>query len=119
MSREKDLAKKVALRIKRKKRVRSNIFGTAEKPRVSIFKSNRYVSAQAINDVEGVTLAAVSSKTMGLNVNKENAGKVAAQLAENLKAAGIESVVYDRNGYLYHGVVAAFADGLRANGIKL
>lgn len=119
MSREKDLAKKVALRIKRKKRVRSNIFGTAEKPRVSIFKSNKYVSAQAINDVEGVTLAAVSSKAMGLNVNKENAVKVAAQLAENLKAAGIEAVVYDRNGYLYHGVVAAFADALRENGIKL
>ena len=119
MSREKDLAKKVALRIKRKKRVRSNIFGTAEKPRVSIFKSNKYVSAQAINDVEGVTLAAVSSKAMGLNVNKENAIKVAAQLAENLKAAGIEKVVYDRNGYLYHGVVAAFADALRENGIKL
>ena len=119
MSRIKDLAKKNALRIKRKKRVRGSIFGTAEKPRVSIFKSNRYVSAQAINDVEGVTLAAVSSKAMGLNVNKENAVKVAAQLAENLKAAGIESVVYDRNGYLYHGVVAAFADALRDNGIKL
>lgn len=119
MSREKDLAKKNALRIKRKKRVRSNIFGTAEKPRVSIFKSNKYVSAQAINDVEGVTLAAVSSKAMGLNVNKENAIKVAAQLAENLKTAGIEKVVYDRNGYLYHGVVAAFADALRENGIKL
>ena len=119
MSRIKDLAKKNALRIKRKKRVRGSIFGTAEKPRVSIFKSNRYVSAQAINDVEGVTLAAVSSKAMGLNVNKENAVKVAAQLAENLKAAGIESVVYDRNGYLYHGVVAAFADSLRENGIKL
>ncbi len=119
MSRIKDLAKKNALRIKRKKRVRSNIFGTAEKPRVSIFKSNKYVSAQAINDVEGVTLAAVSSKAMGLNVNKENAVKVAAQLAENLKAAGIEAVVYDRNGYLYHGVVAAFADSLRENGIKL
>ena len=119
MSREKDLAKKVALRIKRKKRVRGNIFGTAEKPRVSIFKSNRYVSAQAINDVEGVTLAAVSSKAMGLNVNKENAVKVAAQLAENLKTAGIETVVYDRNGYLYHGVVAAFADALRENGINL
>lgn len=119
MSREKDLAKKIALRIKRKKRVRSSIFGTAEKPRVSIFKSNKYVSAQAINDVEGVTLAAISSKAMGLNVNKENAVKVAAQFAESLKAAGIESVVYDRNGYLYHGVVAAFADGLRANGIKL
>ena len=119
MSRIKDLAKKNALRIKRKKRVRGSIFGTAEKPRVSIFKSNKYVSAQAINDVEGVTLAAVSSKAMGLNVNKENAVKVAAQLAENLKAAGIESVVYDRNGYLYHGVVAAFADALRDNGIKL
>ena len=119
MSRIKDLAKKNALRIKRKKRVRGNIFGTAEKPRVSIFKSNKYVSAQAINDVEGVTLAAVSSKAMGLNVNKENAIKVAAQLAENLKTAGIEKVVYDRNGYLYHGVVAAFADALRDNGIKL
>ena len=119
MSREKDLAKKNALRIKRKKRVRSNIFGTTEKPRVSIFKSNKYVSAQAINDVEGVTLAAVSSKAMGLNVNKENAIKVAAQLAENLKTAGIEKVVFDRNGYLYHGVVAAFADALRENGIKL
>jgi len=119
MSREKDLAKKIALRIKRKKRVRGSIFGTAEKPRVSIFKSNKYVSAQAINDVEGITLAAVSSKAMGLNVNKENAVKVAAQLAENLKTAGIETVVYDRNGYLYHGVVAAFADALRENGIKL
>ncbi len=119
MSREKDIAKKNALRIKRKKRVRGNIFGTAEKPRVSIFKSNKYVSAQAINDVEGVTLAAVSSKAMGLNVNKENAIKVAAQLAENLKTAGIEKVVFDRNGYLYHGVVAAFADALRDNGIKL
>ena len=119
MSRIKDLAKKNALRIKRKKRVRGSIFGTAEKPRVSIFKSNKYVSAQAINDVEGITLAAVSSKAMGLNVNKENAVKVAAQLAEAFKAAGIETVVYDRNGYLYHGVVAAFADALRANGIKL
>ena len=119
MSREKDLAKKVALRIKRKKRVRASISGTNDKPRVSIFKSNKYISAQAINDVEGRTLAAVSSKAMGLNVNKENAVKVAAQLAENLKAAGIEAVVYDRNGYLYHGVVAAFADSLRENGIKL
>ena len=119
MSRIKDLAKKNALRIKRKKRVRGSIFGTAEKPRVSIFKSNKYVSAQAINDVEGVTLAAVSSQAMGLSINKVNAVKVAAKLAENLKAAGIETVVYDRNGYLYHGVVAAFADALRDNGIKL
>jgi len=118
MSRAKDIAKKNALRIKRKRRVRGSIFGTDSKPRVTITKSNKYLSAQAINDVEGVTLAAVSSN-MGLNVNKENAVKVAAQFAENLKAAGIETVVYDRNGYLYHGVVAAFADALRDNGIKL
>lgn len=64
-------------------------------------------------------MAAISSKAMGLNVNKENAIKVAAQFAEALKTAGIEKVVYDRNGYLYHGVVAAFADALRENGIKL
>lgn len=119
MSRAKDIAKKNTLRIRRKKRVRSNIHGTAEMPRVTIFKSNKYLSAQAINDVEGVTLAAVNSQSMNLNVNKENAVKVAAQFAETLKAAGIETVVYDRNGYLYHGVVATFADTLRDNGIKL
>jgi large subunit ribosomal protein L18 len=119
MSRAKDLAKKNSLRIKRKRRVRGNIFGTAAKPRVSVFKSNKYLSAQAINDVEGITLAAVSSKAMNLNVNKENAVKVAVQFAETLKAAGIDTVVFDRNGYLYHGVVAAFADTLRDNGIKL
>lgn len=119
MSRAKDIARKTALRTRRKKRVRGSIFGTAEMPRVSVFKSNKYISAQAINDVEGVTLASVSSQAMGLNVNRENAAKVAAQFAENLKAAGVETVVYDRNGYLYHGVVAAFADALRDNGIKL
>lgn len=119
MSRAKDLAKKNALRARRKRRVRGSILGTSERPRVTIFKSNKYLSAQAINDVEGVTLAAVSSQNMGLRVSKENAVKVAAQFAENLKSAGIETVVYDRNGYLYHGVVAAFAEALRENGIKL
>lgn len=119
MSRAKDLAKKNSLRLRRKRRVRGNISGTAAMPRVTIFKSNRYLSAQAINDVEGVTLASVSSQTMNLNVNKDNAVKVAAQFAENLKAAQIDTVVFDRNGYLYHGVVAAFADALRDNGIKL
>lgn len=119
MSRAKDIAKKNSLRVIRKRRVRGNINGTAETPRVTIFKSNRYLSAQAINDVAGVTLAAASSKTLGLNANKESATKMGAQFAENLKAAGVESVVFDRNGYLYHGVVAAFADALRDNGIKL
>lgn len=119
MSRAKDLAKKNSLRIKRKKRVRGKISGTASRPRVTVFKSNRYLSAQAINDVEGVTLASVNSKALNLSVSKENATKVAAQFAENLKAANITEVVFDKNGYLYHGVVAAFADALRDNGIKL
>lgn len=119
MSRAKDIAKKNSLRIKRKRRVRGKISGTAEKPRVSIFKSNRFISAQAINDVEGVTLASVNSKSMDLRANKEDAVKVAAQFAETLKAAGINTIVFDRNGYLYHGVVAAFAQSLRDNGINL
>src|SRR5574344_2625732 len=119
MSREKDLAKKIALRIKRKKRVRATVFGTADKPRVSIFKSNKFISAQAIDDVTGRTLASISSQTLGLVGNKENAVKVGTEFASKLKAVGIEVVVFDRNGYLYHGVVAAFADALRENGIKL
>lgn len=119
MSRAKDLAKKNSLRAIRKRRVRGNISGTAQTPRVSIFKSNKYLSAQAIDDVAGVTLAAVNSKALDLSVNKENAVKVAAQFAETLKSNNIETVVFDRNGYLYHGVVAAFADALRDNGIKL
>ncbi len=119
MSRAKDIAKKNSLRAIRKRRVRGNISGTAETPRVTVFKSNRYLSAQAINDVDGVTLASVNSKALGLSANKENAVKVAVTFAENLKAAGVETVVFDRNGYLYHGVVAAFADALRDNGIKL
>jgi large subunit ribosomal protein L18 len=119
MSRVKDIAKKNSSRIIRKKRVRGSIKGTAQTPRVSVFKSNRYLSAQAIDDVAGVTLAAINSKALNLSVSRENAAKVAAQFAEKLKAAGIETVKFDRNGYLYHGVVAAFADGLRENGIKL
>jgi large subunit ribosomal protein L18 len=119
MSRAKDLAKKNALRLRRKRRVRGNISGCAEMPRLSIFKSNKYFYAQAIDDVTGNTLAAVDSRALKLSVNKENVGKVAAALAETLKSKNIESVVFDRNGYLYHGVVATFADALRDNGIKL
>ena len=119
MSRAKDLAKKNSLRLRRKKRVRGNISGTATLPRLSIFKSNKYFYAQAIDDVANVTLASVDSRVLKLVVNKENVVKVGASMAENLKAKNIESIVFDRNGYLYHGVVAAFADALRDNGIKV
>ena len=119
MSRAKDLAKKNFLRTKRRKRVRGSISGCADMPRVTVFKSNRYLSAQAIDDIAGNTLAALCSSTMKLNATKENAVKVGAAFAEKLKEKNIESVVFDRNGYLYHGVIKAFADALRDNGIKL
>ena len=119
MSRAKDLAKKNALRLRRKRRGRGNISGTADMPRLSIFKSNKYFYAQAIDDVNGNTLTAVNSRALKLSVNKESVVQVAAAMAENLKAKNIESVVFDRNGYLYHGVVASFADALRDNGIKV
>ena len=113
------LKRKLALRVKRKKRVRADIFGTIERPRISFFKSNRYVYAQAIDDVNGVTLASVDGKKLAGNASKEGATQVAKVLAETVKAQNLTKVVYDRNGYLYHGVVASFADGLRANGIAL
>ncbi len=120
MSRAKDINKKNLLRIKRKRRVRGNIdSGTTNRPRVSVFKSNKYLSAQAIDDITGNTVASVHSKTMGLNVCVENAIKIGEQFATNLKDAKIDTIVFDRNGYLYHGVVKQFAETLRENGIKV
>ncbi|WP_200763184.1 50S ribosomal protein L18 [Nitrosophilus alvini] len=110
--------KKNQLRIKRKRRVRGKIRGTETLPRVTVFKSNRHFYAQAIDDDKSHTIAYADGSKMGLRANKEDVKKVAAALAEQLKAKGIETIVFDRNGYLYHGVVASFADALRENGIK-
>ncbi len=110
--------RKNRLRIKRKRRVRGKITGTAQRPRLSVFKSNRHFYAQAIDDTKGHTLAYADGAKMGLRANKEDVKKVAADMAEKLKALGIETIVFDRNGFLYHGVVASFADALRENGIK-
>jgi large subunit ribosomal protein L18 len=119
MSRIKDLSKKISLRLRRKRRIRGKISGCADVPRLSVFKSNKYFYAQAIDDVTGNTLASVNSRMMKLTVNKANMAQIAVKMAENLKAKNIESIVLDRNGYLYHGVVASFADALRDNGIKV
>ncbi len=113
------LKRKLNLRAKRKRRVRAKIFGTSELVRVSIFKSNRAVYAQAIDDVNGVTLASVDGNKLGLKANKEGAAELAKVFAETLKSKDLNKIVFDRNGYLYHGVVAAFAQGLRDNGITL
>lgn len=108
-------------RTRRKRRVRAKISGTAERPRISVVRSNRGVSAQLIDDIAGKTLVSVNwtedalKKLSGI----EQAGKAGELLAERAKAAGVESAVFDRNGFLYHGRVKAFADGVREGGLSV
>ncbi len=110
--------RKNKLRAQRKARVRGKIFGTDTLPRLSVFKSNKHFYAQAINDTDGVTLASVDGRKLGLKANQEDVKKIAAEMAKNLASKNIENVVFDRNGYLYHGVIKSFADALREAGIK-
>jgi len=112
------LKSKVANRLKRKRRIRAKISGSATLPRVSVFKSNRYLSVQAIDDVTSTTLCALNSKSINQKANKEGAAALGEAFAATLKAANISEIVFDRNGYQYHGVIAAFGDALRANEIK-
>ena len=107
-------------RLRRRRRVRAKVRGTAERPRLSVFRSNKGVQAQVIDDVAGHTLAAVSwteaeLKSLGTMDQAKKAGEL---LADRAKAAGIETVVFDRGGYRYHGRVKALADGARENGLK-
>ena len=112
---------KKAMRLKRHIRVRGKISGTAERPRLNVFRSNANIYAQIIDDVNGVTL--VSANTLekgfeGATGNAEAAKKVGTVLAERAKAKGIEEVVFDRGGYVYHGRVAALAEGAHEGGLK-
>ena len=112
---------KKAMRLKRHVRVRGKISGTPERPRLNVFRSNANIYAQIIDDVNGVTL--VSANTLekeleGSTGNCEGAKKVGQVLAERAKAKGIEEVVFDRGGYVYHGRVAALAEGAREGGLK-
>ena len=108
-------------RIKRHKRVRGKISGTAERPRLSVFRSESNIYAQIIDDVAGNTLVAASSVEKafeGNGGNIEAAKKVGAMIAERALAKGIEEVVFDRGGYVYHGRVKALAEGAREGGLK-
>ena len=112
---------KNAMRLKRHVRVRGKISGTPECPRLNVFRSNANIYAQIIDDVNGVTL--VSANTLekdfeGATGNVEAAKKVGTILAERAKAKGIEQVVFDRGGYIYHGRVAALAEGAREAGLN-
>ena len=110
--------KKIERRIKIKFRIRKNVNGTAERPRLSVFRSNKQIYAQVINDLTGKTLASASSLGLEAMPKKEQAAKVGELLAEKAQAAGITQVVFDRNGYLYHGRVKELADGARKGGLK-
>ena len=110
--------KKVERRIKIKFRIRKSVNGTAERPRLSVFRSNKQIYVQVINDVTGTTLASASSIGLEAMPKIEQAQKVGALVAEKAKAAGITTVVFDRNGYLYHGRVKALADAAREGGLN-
>lgn len=108
-------------RFKRKMHIRKRIFGTAGCPRMTVFRSNKNISVQVIDDEKGFTLASVSTlekDLSSLRSNIEGGSKVGEEIGRRLKEKNIEAVVFDRNGYLYHGVVKAVADGARKAGIK-
>jgi large subunit ribosomal protein L18 len=112
---------KPARRLKRRRRVRAKIIGTAERPRISVFRSNRGIFAQLIDDSAGRTIAAVAwteepLRSLSRAEQSDAAGKL---LAERAKAAGIERAVFDRGGYQYHGRVRAFAEGVREGGLAV
>lgn len=110
-------------RIRIKQRIRSSLVGTSETPRLSVFRSNKQIYAQVINDKDGITLVAAASTEKAIagegKVNKsEQAKKVGKLIAEKALEKGIEKVVFDRNGYLFHGRVKNLADAARENGLK-
>lgn len=112
---------KVEKRIRIKRRVRGKISGSAELPRLSVFKSNKEIYAQLVDDKDGKTLVSASSREKGVDAKgtkTEVSAAVGKAIAVKAKAAGIESVVFDRNGFVYHGRVKALADGAREAGLK-
>lgn len=114
-------SKKLTRRNAIRQRIRKKISGTAESPRLSVFRSNKQIYAQIIDDNAGKTLASASSRAIpeSQNVNKtEQARLVGLKIAEAAKAAGVETVIFDRGGYLYHGRVKSLADAAREGGLK-
>lgn len=105
-------------RNKIKTRIRGKVSGTAERPRMTVFRSNKQIYVQLVDDSEGKTLASTSSKGIEEGTKTEVAAKVGQAIAEKALAAGITEVVFDRNGYLFHGRVKSLADAARNGGLK-
>jgi large subunit ribosomal protein L18 len=118
------IIKKEARRARRKQAIRHKVIGTSERPRLTVFKSSRHIYAQIINDVDGRTLVASSTMTQELKGSVKHGGNVAAakqvgeHLADKAMSAGIKAVVFDRNGYRYHGRLKALADAARQKGLQ-
>ncbi|MGK9044553.1 50S ribosomal protein L18 [Mammaliicoccus vitulinus] len=110
------------VRLKRHARVRAKLAGTSEKPRLNVYRSNKHIYAQIIDDLNGVTIAQASSLDKELNLeqsgNVEAAAKVGEVVAKRASEKGVEAVVFDRGGYLYHGRIKALADSARENGLQ-
>jgi len=123
MSHVKVATPKLRKRLKRKASIRLRVTGTAERPRLTVFRSTRYIYAQAIDDTTGRVLAAASELEEKLKsavagkAKKERAREIGKTVGERLKATGVSSVVFDRNGFIYHGRVKEVADGARAAGL--
>ncbi len=113
-------SKRVTQRARIRRRIRGKVSGTTARPRLSVFRSNKYVYAQVIDDARGHTLAAASSREDGVEGASpaEKSKSVGQRLAERAKAAGVAAVVFDRGGYRYHGRVKALADGARDGGLQ-
>jgi large subunit ribosomal protein L18 len=113
---------KAARRLRRKRHTRSKVFGTAERPRLTVFRSLNHIYAQVIDDIAGRTVAAASTTEGALKEsatgNRTAAEKIGGMIAERAKAAGVAKVVFDRNGFIYHGRVKALADAARKGGLE-
>lgn len=109
-------------RIRRHRRVRKNVIGSAQRPRLAVFRSARHIYVQVIDDTTGRTIASASTLDASLkgskDAKKDNAAKVGALIADRVKAAGVTKVAFDRGGYAYHGRVAALADAAREGGLE-
>ena len=115
------LKEKARRRVKRKRRIRGRVTGTADRPRLTVYRSNRHFYAQIVDDISGSTVASISSLQGEGKETKptvEGAGKLGELFGKELKKKKIKSIVFDRNGYLYHGVVKSFADGVRKSGLE-
>ncbi len=113
------MSQKIERRLKIKAHIRTKVCGTAERPRLTVFRSNSQIYAQVIDDTKGLTLASASSLKITDKITKtEKAAQVGKALAEAAIAAGVSEVVFDRNGYLYHGRVKQLADAAREAGLK-